>query len=748
MRIVSYTFISVLIIYLILKALPIPVSKAYKEYSTTLFFHNGKLMRVYPTSDGKKRIYLPISKIDPLFIKATIAYEDKRFFYHPGVDPLAIMRALYQNIKAKRIVSGASTITLQLVRLFWPGKRTLVRKLRESIYALSIETKKEKEDILESYLNMAPYGGNIEGIGAASLYYFGKLPKNLSIGEIAFLVSLPQAPLRAIKDDIKARNRVLTAMYKAGLISKDEFLSAIKRPIPKRIRSFPFKAPHAADYIRMLYPEKRYIITGIDPTIQKLIENIQYRHKRNILESGANQSAIVVIENKSRIVRGLVGSFNYRDSLSQGQVRGFVAKRSSGSTLKPFLYALALGEGLITPETLMEDRPKTFGPFRPVNFSGKFRGMVKARNALSDSLNLPFINLLTSFGTKRFLTFLKKAGINQNKDPGLTAITGGIELTLLKLTNLYVTLVREGRYGNARLIKEEPLIEKKLIHPGAAYLTIEALLSQNHGEPNMPFEIAWKTGTSFGQRDAWAIGMSPDFTVGVWVGNFDGRGAKGIVGAKTALPLMKDILLSLGSRKKSFFGFTDYMILSSVDKNSPYKYLEWRKICPKSGLPVSNFCPEGILTLVPRDAPIANTCMWHQNFLIEADTGYLACPWKQYSPGSLVRRVFFTGPGGKKPSFPPDCGGELNNTLRILSPLSDTTYFLSSHDRYSRTLPLRAETFGKEGTIYWFTNGRLVGKSKSGETISLLPLPGRLNITAVDEKGHTESIPIWVVYVE
>ncbi len=704
-----------------------------RDFGTAVHFADGSLMRVYLTRDGRRRYWFPLKKMDPLLVKATLCYEDRRFYYHPGVDPVAVVRALWQNLSTGRIVSGGSTITLQLVRLLKPGPRTLWRKIEEAFWALQLEARFEKRRILEYYLNLAPYGGNIEGVASASLFYWGRLPTRLTPAEVAFLVSLPQAPVRGRKRSIEARNRVLRRMLRTGLISRRDEEKSRRTALPRTRHPFPFRAPHAADVLRAAFPGRPHVASTLDPLIQSSVETVTKRHRERILTIGATQASVVVIDNATREVKALVGSFDFWDAAEQGQVIGFQAPRSPGSALKPFLYALALQRGFITPVTRLEDRPRAFDDFRPVNFTPRFRGMVPAKTALALSLNLPFVNLLREVGKETFLSFLGEAGFSWKRDPGLTAITGGVEMTLFDLTNLYASLVRQGRFGRPRVTKGESLEERPWILPGAAYLTLQALKSQAHGVPWRGFDLAWKTGTSFGQRDAWAVGVSPAYTVGVWVGRFDGRGVMGLTGAEAALPILLDVMMVLGSKPAGFA--------------APREELVWIKVCPDSGLPAGPYCPDAVMTPYPKGVSLPRRCGWHRPFLVERGSGFRACPWKVYSPGELVRRVFLVPPGHALPPFSPRCrveeeGGE----VRILSPVAATLYLLSRQGPYSRGLPLKGVSSRPEGTLYWFVNGKLVAKSVSDTTLFITPPAGRVEIRAVDEMGHWSRVVSWVDY--
>ncbi len=699
------------------------------EYSTVVHFENGKPMRIFPTSQGIFRYRLTLKEVDPAFLKATICYEDKRFFYHPGIDPLAIIRATIQNIKAGRIVSGASTITLQLVRLLNPAPRTFSQKVIEAFKAIAVELFMTKEEILEAYINLAPYGGNIEGVGTASLYYFGKLPMDLNTEEIAFLVSLPQAPEKTSpKRRIGSISKVLARMERCGLTDPKEretVLKHVKSMHNFRPSGLPWNAPHAAEYLKSLFPRKVHIFSTIDEGIQSIISRVAKNHKERLASLGAYQASVVVISNKDRSVKALLGSLDYWDTDHAGQIKGFNALRSTGSTLKPFLYALALQYGIITPETRLEDSTRSFGAFSPVNFSREERKLIKARDALKLSLNLPFINLLKDVGLSEFYSFLRKFNCKWTRNPGLSSVTGGIELSLLQLTNMYATFARSGKFGRPVFLLGQKTREKGIIHPGAAYLTLKALILKNY-----PFDMAQKTGTSFGRRDAWAIGISPDYTVGVWVGNFNARGSRGIVGARAAAPLLHDIMSEI-EKPGSYFIV-------------PFKWLTRIDICPESGLPVNPHCPKKINILYPDGVTLPVQCNWHRLYLVERKSGFRACPFKSYSKNSLIPRVFLILPWMHGPATAPDCEIVASNydRIRIIKPVNMRTYFLSNNP--PGFLPVKAKTPGATRRIFWFVNGKLKAITPANSS-SLIEVPqGPVEILAVTENGAWDKVGIWV----
>jgi penicillin-binding protein 1C len=726
--------------------------------SRVVRYRDGSLMRVYLSSDEKWRIWTPLEKIDPLLVKATLAYEDRRFWKHPGIDPLSVIRACVQNIRLGRVFSGGSTLTMQLARLAEPKPRTLWSKLREMARALQFEVRLGKRRILEIYLNRTPCGGNFEGVAAASLAYFGKPPGNLSAGEAAYLVSLPQSPAARspfggnAKAALEARNRVLDRMESQGLTGPAEAARARSSPVPAKVLKFPSEGLHAADYVRLQYPLKTDLLTTLDRRIQQMAEGFAKAHAVRLRDLGAHNGAIVVIDNRTRQVRALVGSLDYWDSAEAGQILGFHILRSPGSALKPFLYALALQQGIVTPVTLLEDVPARVGNFRPANFSRTYQGLVTAESALAQSLNLPFIDLLERTGYDGFLSLAEALDLRAERDTeyGFTIITGGMEVTLLDLTNAYATLGRSGMHGPFQVLMPEKGSdvrehERALLDPGAVSLTLRALSLRDRPDAprglNRKGAVYWKTGTSWGRRDAWCIGLNKDYTVGVWVGNFSAEGAEGLVGSRAAAPIMFDLLTALSPEPRPLPMEMDYLMEIPV--------------CSLSGLPPSSHCPETRTTLVVRDRTPSRRCPLHRAFLLEVATGYRAHPWKRYRPGEVENRVFTVYPPlaaavmGLKatlaPPFAPGDTGLAHKTgLRLEQPGRGMTYMITKGIRHANRIPLLAWTDTLDGKVFWFVNDRFVEETRAGETRFLDPGPGEYRIVALDSAGNTVSAQVRV----
>jgi len=533
---------------------PLPLAEA-KAVSTTIVDRNGKLLRAYAMTDGRWRLPVDARKdVDPTYLKLLLAYEDQRFRDHHGVDPRALMRAAFQLTTRGHIVSGGSTITMQLARLIEPRqRRSLHFKLRQIVRALEIERAMNKDEILDLYLTLAPYGGNLEGIRAASIAYFGKEPKRLSLAEAALLVALPQSPETRRLDRYpeaakQGRDRVLDRMVTEQVISKEDADQAKAQAVPRFRKPLPILAPHAADQAAAAIKDQSLIKLTLDASLQKVLEPLA--HDRAVALGPNVSVGIIVIDNASGDVLAHVGSADYFDERRAGQVDMTRAVRSPGSTLKPFIYGLAFEDGFVHPESLIEDRPVRFGSYAPENFDMTYQGTVPVRKALQLSLNVPAIVLLDRIGASRLSSRLKQAGANlilpKDEAPGLAMGLGGVGVTLQDLAMLYAGLPRLGTTRPLREIMatddsrddaREPL---RLMDQAAAWQVGNVLLGTPPPENAVRNRIAFKTGTSYGYRDAWSVGFDGRITIGVWVGRPDGAPVPGLIGRVAAAPILFD----------------------------------------------------------------------------------------------------------------------------------------------------------------------------------------------------------------
>lgn len=536
------------------RALP-PDLQRYEERSTIVLDAQGEILRAFTTSDGMWRLGATSDDVDANFVRMLVAYEDQRYYVHPGVDPLALGRALGQWAAAGRPISGASTLTMQTARLLEPRPRTIAAKVLEMARALQLEWRYSKSEILDIYLTLAPYGGNIEGVRAASLAYFGREPAELTPSQSAILVALPRSPERLRPDRFQdalaeARNLVLARVMGTGLIDAQVYDEALEDPVPHARATLPFRSPHLA---RRLYGASQgatEIQTHIDGPLQDYVEQLA-RQTRLQLEPEASMAALVVENATGRVVAYLGAADFWAPA---GQVDLVRAERSPGSALKPFIYGLAFEDLLLHPETLIDDRTILFGAYAPQNFDREHLGTISVRTALQQSLNVPAVAVLDQVGPMRLAARLRQAGAalsfgQLGAEPSLPLALGGVGITLEDLTMLYAGIAREGAVPSLRFVDgADEDDSRQIMSATAAWYLDDVLrgspLPEGFGQAQgalRPQAIAFKTGTSYGYRDAWAIGFTGAYTVGVWVGRADGSPRPGSYGRNTAAPLLFQI---------------------------------------------------------------------------------------------------------------------------------------------------------------------------------------------------------------
>ncbi len=525
------------------------------EGSITVLDRNGTLLRAYSVADGRWRLPLTLDQVDPDYIDQLVAFEDKRFFDHNGVDPRAVLRAVGQALWNRRVISGGSTLTMQVARLLedgetgqWPAK---FRQLR---VALALERQISKEEILNLYLNLAPMGGNIEGVRAASLTYFGKEPRRLTPAQAALMVALPQAPTSRRPDRNTyaariARDRVLTRMIGAGVLPEDEVTAAYGETVPSVRIPFPILAPHLADRLLREFPDVQIHKTTLDRNLQTSLETML---QSSVSQENRNLSgAIIVVNHQTGEILASLGSSNFFDMNRHGFVDMTRAIRSPGSTLKPLIYGLAFEAGLAHPETLIEDRPTSFNGYTPTNFDRTYRGTVHIRTALQLSLNIPAVATLDAIGPAHFMNRLRRAGAHPQLPPGdrpgLAIALGGLGVSLHDLVSLYVAIARGGEPITLSNTREGSTLGNPVLSPTAAWYIGDILAGSPPPETGLINNIAFKTGTSYGHRDAWAIGFDGRHVIGVWLGRPDGTAVPGIQGLKTAAPILFDAFSHLKS---------------------------------------------------------------------------------------------------------------------------------------------------------------------------------------------------------
>ncbi len=545
--------------------LPPPALDRGRDASVLVLAADGSILRGFLSADGKWRLPVEPDKVDPLYRRMLVAAEDARFASHPGVDPLAVLRASAQLALSGHIVSGASTLTMQAARLLERHPRSLSAKLGEMTKALALERTLSKYQVLGLYLTLAPFGGNLEGVRAASLAYFGKEPARLSAAECALLVAIPRAPERLRPDRHPqaaraGRDRVLSRMAEAGVISPAALAEARAEDVPRVRLAMPFRAPHLARELRNEDPAASIHRTTIDPLLQNRVEGML---KRELLALDAEASiAAMVVDNRDRRVLAYVGSADFNAVARRGTLDMARAVRSPGSALKPFIYAMAFDRLTIHPETVLEDRPRQFGDYSPSDFDGRFQGDVSARQALQYSLNLPAVAVLDRIGPARFAASLAAAGVRlrlpePTADPGLALALGGAGITLTDLVKLYAALSNSGEVAPLRYRPDDPPSDPRgrgtPIFGALGAWYVNDILAEAPPPPGvLPAEtrrgrrLAFKTGTSYGFRDFWAVGYDPEVTIGVWTGRPDGTPMPGHSGRLTAAPILFKIADLLG----------------------------------------------------------------------------------------------------------------------------------------------------------------------------------------------------------
>ena len=771
--------------------------------------------------------------------EAMLTTEDRWFYYHCGINPVSMVTALYDNVKAGEVVRGGSTITMQLARLMEPKARNVPNKLIEMFRAIQLELAYSKSEILNLYFNMLPYGGNIVGTGAASRFYFNKPQHAISLGEAALLAAIPNAPESLRPDRFpenarQARAKVLNRLHARGHISEQQWQEALREPIPTKRHPLPFKAPHLS---RMLANGNRWnteatadgrIYTTIDAKVQETAVRILREYlnasavsiadSRRLQSHTASTGAIVVMDTQSRHVLAMVGSHDFFDQRASGQINGTLAPRSPGSTLKPFVYALGIEQGLITPETLLFDVPVTYSGYEPVNYDGTYNGYITARQALARSLNVPAVNLHARLKNRTLHSFLKQAGISTlapAKKYGLSMVLGGCEVNLLELTTLYAGLANMGEFAPYQIVssqqpaassgqqpsehlladgfRRKPMetegYSQRLLRKETSFIITEMLttsqLPVNTVKNPAAFEvtmnlpkIAWKTGTSYGHRDAWCIGYSPKLTIGVWLGNFDGKGAPMLSGADAATPVLFALFTALTGRDTHHWYTTP-------------EQLKMREVCALTGAPPSPHCPTRKNDVyIPGISPV-RVCAIHKSIYVDDVTGYSLCSHCRNLPsnshqssvasgqlqeGSVAatnisltdnrelttdndKKVFEEWPaeaatwlaknGFAVPVLPkhnPLCTGTIAGTAPvILSPTKGTVYYIRDGvPLEQQKIQLSASASNRTQQLFWFLDGELIFKGNAGQPYWLTPVKGEHVITCVDAEGRSANRPLHI----
>ena len=729
-------------------------------YSTVVTDRNEELLGARIASDGQWRF--PPRNTTPEKIKeCLITFEDKHFYHHWGVNPFAIGRAFYQNVKNKRIVSGGSTLTMQTIRLARNESRTFREKLIEMIWATRLEFRASKEEILSMYISHAPFGGNVVGLDAAAWRYFGHSADDLSWAESAMLAVLPNAPAmihlsKGRKTLLDKRNRLLKQLLEKKTIDSSTYELAISEPLPDE----PHPLPHIAPYLVSRFYQERngeYSRSTINKGIQTQVEDLAERWSNEFGRSDIRNLAILVIDIPSNQVVAYCGNVHFDRKQGGNQVDVIQAPRSTGSILKPFLYYAMLQEGSLLPDMLLPDVPVNINGFTPQNFSMQFEGAVPASEALARSLNIPAVTMLQRYGVPKFHSFLQQIGlktINRSSSHyGLSLILGGAEATLWDVTNAYAmmgrSLLQLPQRSCSLLLPTSRITESTdPFQPGAVWQTFDALKEVNRPEeidwksiPSMQ-TIAWKTGTSYGFRDAWAVGVTPRYAVGVWVGNATGEGKPGLVGAQTAGPVLFDIFNLLPS--SSWF-------------TRPAGIFVEAEVCRKSGHLKGRFCDETDTLLVLPAGLRTEACPYHHLVTLSADESqriYENCA----NTEPTLRKSWFTLPPVWEwyykqhhpeykplPPFKAGCGEDTFLPMQFIYPPMNARIKLPKQlDGSKGFLTVELAHNNPNATVFWHLDETYQAQTQDFHKISLQPAAGKHSLTAVDGEGNTISTTCFV----
>lgn len=757
--------------------LSIRVGKLFDDpTSTVLLDRNGRLLGAKIAADGQWR-FPALGQVPEKFEKAIIATEDKRFYYHPGVDPIAVARAIRSNLQAGTKVSGASTISMQVIRLARKDKpRNLAEKIIEAVMALRLELRFSKKNILALYASHAPFGGNVVGLDAAAWRYFGRKANELSWAEAATLAVLPNSPAlihpgRNRQALLTKRDKLLNTLLNKGYLSIEDYELALLEPLPDRPLRLPMDAFHLLERLHQSSPGQM-ITSTLDVRLQtnatRIVNNYALAYRNNLV----NNAAAVILDNQSRQVLAYVGNVTNEESNVPGaMVDVITAPRSGGSILKPFLFAGMLHEGLINEKTLVADYPFQTAGFNPQNFDRRFDGAVPAYRALQRSLNVPAVRMLQQYGVEKFYFLLQQLGMRTlNRPPshyGLSLVLGGAESTLWDVTTMYASLSRilqhytlyDGMYIESDIFypslilpenEDEPTLAevRKMLQPShvldasAIWITFNALLEVNRPEEESGWKmfsnarrIAWKTGTSYGNRDAWAIGTTPEYTIGVWVGNASGEGRPGLTGVGFAAPILFEL-----------FG----IMPPTTTFRKPYDDMVQVSICRKSGHLAGQYCTETDSSWISLKGLRTTGCAYHVPVHLDSE-GKFRVNSNCYEVHRMQTVNWFILPPAMEwfyrprnpdyrpmPSWHPECLGQMGQTpMQLIYPASNVQIMIPNEiDGKRGKIVLQAAHINSQAVIFWHLNGEYLGATQNEHNIAVSPPGGVYRLVLIDENGY------------
>jgi penicillin-binding protein 1C len=770
--ILSFLFVLALIFWF---CLPNPLFNSPTSY--VIDDADGQLLGAAIATDGQWR-FPPNAEVPEKFKQCIITFEDKRFMQHPGFDILAFGRAFKQNLSSRKVKSGGSTLTMQVIRLSTKHKRTVWNKFKEIFMAMRLELKYNKSEVLSLYASNAPFGSNVVGLDAASWRYYGRSPDKLSWGEMATMAVLPNSPSLVHPGKnrdilLRKRNSLLDKLYQQGIIDASTASLAKLEPVPDKPIALPQLAPHLLERFKTdsesaFHGETR-LKTSIKASLQKQVNDILERHHQVLRANDINNIAAVVLDVETGKTLAYAGNISHpEDTTMQSDVDVVNAPRSPGSTLKPLLYASAMHDGLILPNSLLPDIPTQILSFHPKNFDLVYDGAVPASQALSRSLNVPAVRLLQQYKVNRFYDLLHKIGMTTLKRPadhyGLSLILGGGENTLWELTGAYADMARvlnhykkyNGMYDMAdyhnpvysEMPSRKPDLQKNgLLDAGSIFYTLQAMEEVMRPGEEMLWQqfsssqrVAWKTGTSFGFRDGWAIGITPKYVVGVWVGNTDGEGRPGLTGINTAAPVLFEIFRLLPAARDWF--------------EKPVGEMVKIKVCRKSGYRAGEYCEDTDDEWVPKNGLKAPVCPYHQLVHLSADSKWQVTG-NCVPPDQIVNKKWFVLPPSMEyfyksksyayhvlPPFRPDCAqAEMANPMEVIYPKEGAKIYVPLEADGSRGRVIFNAANRQAGIkIFWHLDDKYIGETVDFHQIALNPDPGKHTITLVDGNGNTVHV--------
>lgn len=756
----TVVFLSLLLLFFILNWIfPLPDKI---DYSTIVTDDSGEVIHAYLTRDEKWRMKTELNEISPLLQKTIIEKEDKWFYYHPGINLFAIGRALIYNIFTGRRTSGASTITMQVARMLEPKRRTIWNKVREMFRALQIELKYSKKEILQMYVNLVPYGGNIEGVKGASVLYLKKNPDHLSLAEIVALSIIPNRPnsLRVGMNNnliIAQRNKWLTRFAGEKIFSYKEIQDALKEALEIQRNAAPQLVEHLSQKLKKT--GEKNIHSFIHMNMQLKTEQLVSEYVQSVSFKNIRNASVVIIDNESHKVITYVGSADFKNTLDGGQVNGAAAIRQPGSTLKPLLYGLCIDAGLMTPKTVITDVAINYEGYVPENYDQKFNGYVSMEYALDHSLNIPAVKSLKLLGKDRLIQTLAACNFKQikkdQKKLGLSMILGGCGCTLEELTGLFSAFANEGEFYSPLYTTSDTALQKheRILSKAAAFMITEILSKINR--PDFPVswsstmhlpKLAWKTGTSYGRRDAWSIGYNKKYTVGVWLGNFSGTGIPDLSGANIATPLL-------------------FKIFNTIDYNGDREWFvppascEQRIVCSETGMVPNDYCTNIISDyFIPltssnekcnnmKEEVVSGDDKWSYTNECMPQSGYKKKIYKIIAP---EMQQYFDENGIKYEKIPPlhpDCALALHGSgPSIISPVNGSEYYISKTN--PEPLALSCQTGNDITKVYWYINNQFFKVSDPKTKQFFMPKEGPNKISCTDDKGRNRDIWIKVKMVD